>query len=93
MTSNTEVQSTEGISLIQRKRMTPSQGPSHLLLLLHLSVSYATGKRDTNTHSDTLTDPGNIHMRDEVVLKKCLELNDVLKENMTFNIRETVGVN
>ncbi len=70
MTPNTVVQSTEGVSVIQRERMTPSQGPSHLLLLLHLSVSYPTGKsKHKHTHTQTLTDPVNTHMRDEVILK------------------------
>ena len=59
MTPNTAVQSTEGVSLIQRKRMTPSQDPSHLLLLVHLSELYPKGKRNTQV----LTDPVNVHIR------------------------------
>ena len=70
MTPNAAIQSTEGVSQIQRERMTPPHGPSHLLLLLHLSVSYPTGKHThKNTHTHTLTDPVNVHMRDEVILK------------------------
>lgn len=73
MTPNTEVQSTEGLCLIQGERTTPYRGPAHLRRLVHLSVPHPTGKRDTQTHTHTHTvrrsDGPSGHTVDEVILK------------------------